>query len=194
MTKRYNSRTAQTFPKLKTRQPLLNSPPARRHPTTTPSVRNRAFHVRALHRLARPSLTIASLLFVRARGSSQGSSTVTGEAVGEGEGEGTVRCGPSIHSARCCLQRPAPRGQSKTPDHIFPDPAELKASRRLFQSSLSCRALFSYQRYHLPKTLVLTPVSDIKGLPYLLRQGELLRLREPQKWILRPIWGIGGDS
>ena len=39
---------------------------------------------------------------------------------------------------------------------------------------------------------VLTPVSDFKGLPYLLRQGELLRLREPQKWILRPIWGLGG--
>ena len=40
---------------------------------------------------------------------------------------------------------------------------------------------------------VLTPVSDFKGLPYLLRQGELLRLREPQKWILRPIWGLGRD-
>ena len=39
---------------------------------------------------------------------------------------------------------------------------------------------------------VLTPVSDFKGLPYLLRQGELLRLREPHKWILRPIWGVGG--
>ena len=37
-----------------------------------------------------------------------------------------------------------------------------------------------------------TRVSDIKGLPYLLHHGELLRLREPQKWILRPIWGLGG--
>jgi hypothetical protein len=40
---------------------------------------------------------------------------------------------------------------------------------------------------------VLTPVSDIKALAHLLRQGELLRLREPQKWILRPIWGLGRD-
>jgi hypothetical protein len=40
-----------------------------------------------------------------------------------------------------------------------------------------------------------TPVSDIKGLPHLgtlLPLDELLRLREPQKWILRPIWGLGG--
>ena len=41
--------------------------------------------------------------------------------------------------------------------------------------------------------VVLTPVSDIKALAHLLRQGELLRLREPQKWILRPIWGLGRD-
>ena len=45
-----------------------------------------------------------------------------------------------------------------------------------------------------PLSNILTPVSDIKGLPYLLRQGELLRLREPQKWILRPIWGLGGRA
>ena len=31
---------------------------------------------------------------------------------------------------------------------------------------------------------VLTPVSDIKGLAHLRRQVELLRLREPKKWIL----------
>ena len=42
--------------------------------------------------------------------------------------------------------------------------------------------------------VVLTPVSDIKALAHLLRQGELLRLREPQKWILRPIRGLGGYS
>jgi hypothetical protein len=118
------------------RRPLAATLPRRLRFGTAPFM-----SVLFYHRLARPSLTIASLLFVRARGSSQGSSTVTGEAVGEGEGEGTVRCGPSIHSARCCLQRPAPRGQSKTPDHIFPDPAELKASSRLFQSSLSCTIL-----------------------------------------------------
>jgi len=42
---------------------------------------------------------------------------------------------------------------------------------------------------------LLTPVSDIKGLPHLgtlLPLDELLRLREPHKWILRPIWGLGG--
>ena len=39
---------------------------------------------------------------------------------------------------------------------------------------------------------LLTPPSAISGLPHLLRQGELLRLREPQKWILWPIWGLGG--
>jgi hypothetical protein len=36
----------------------------------------------------------------------------------------------------------------------------------------------------------LTAVSDIKGLPHLLPLDELLRLREPQKWTLRPIWGL----
>ena len=29
-------------------------------------------------------------------------------------------------------------------------------------------------------------------MPLLLHQGELLRLREPQKWILRPILGLVG--
>jgi len=48
-----------------------------------------------------------------------------------------------------------------------------------------------YQPWNNP---VLIPVSDFKGLPYLLRQGELLRLREPQKWILRPIWGLVGST
>jgi hypothetical protein len=46
---------------------------------------------------------------------------------------------------------------------------------------------------HKDARRVLTPVSDIKALAHLLRQGELLRLREPQKWILRPIWGLGRD-
>ena len=41
---------------------------------------------------------------------------------------------------------------------------------------------------------VLTPVSDIRALAHLLRQGELLRLREPQKWILWPIWVGEGIS
>jgi len=36
-------------------------------------------------------------------------------------------------------------------------------------------------------------LNDINALAQLLRQGELLRLREPQKWILRPIWGLGRD-
>ena len=40
---------------------------------------------------------------------------------------------------------------------------------------------------------VLTPPSDISGLPYLLHQGELLRLWEPHKWILRLILGLGRD-
>jgi len=39
---------------------------------------------------------------------------------------------------------------------------------------------------------VLIPVSAISGMPHLLPLDELLRLREPQKWILRPIWGLGG--
>ena len=41
--------------------------------------------------------------------------------------------------------------------------------------------------------LVLTPVSAIKGLPYLLHQGEVLSLRDYHKWILRPILGLGRD-
>ena len=40
---------------------------------------------------------------------------------------------------------------------------------------------------------VLTPPSDISGLPYLLHEGELLSLRDPHKWILRPILGLGRD-
>ena len=39
---------------------------------------------------------------------------------------------------------------------------------------------------------LLTPPSAIKGLPHLLPLDELLRLREPHKWILRTIWGLGG--
>ena len=38
--------------------------------------------------------------------------------------------------------------------------------------------------------VVLTPVSDFKGLAYLLPLDELLRLWEPQKWILGTIWGL----
>ena len=34
------------------------------------------------------------------------------------------------------------------------------------------------------------PVSAIKGLAYLLPLDELLRLWEPQKWILGTIWGL----
>ena len=52
-------------------------------------------------------------------------------------------------------------------------------------------------REHTVETCVLTPVSDIKGLPHLgalLPLDELLRLREPQKWILRPIWDLGGHA
>ena len=43
------------------------------------------------------------------------------------------------------------------------------------------------------KHSTLTPPSDISGLPYLLHQGELLSLRDPHKWILRPILGLGRD-
>ena len=35
-----------------------------------------------------------------------------------------------------------------------------------------------------------TPVSAIKALAYLLPLDELLRLWEPQKWILGTIWGL----
>ena len=42
-------------------------------------------------------------------------------------------------------------------------------------------------------TLYDPPVSDISRLPYSLHQGEGLRLWEPQKWILRPILGLGRD-
>ena len=41
--------------------------------------------------------------------------------------------------------------------------------------------------------LVLTPVSDISGLPYLQHQGEVLSLRDHHKRILRPILGLGRD-
>ena len=40
---------------------------------------------------------------------------------------------------------------------------------------------------------VLTPPSDISGLPYLLHQGEVLSFRDYHKWILRPILGLGRD-
>ena len=40
---------------------------------------------------------------------------------------------------------------------------------------------------------ILTPVSAIKGLPYLLHQGEVLSLRDHHKRILRPILGLGRD-
>jgi len=53
--------------------------------------------------------------------------------------------------------------------------------------------IYLYLSIYLNISDYLSPVSDFKGLPYLLRQGELLRLdREPQKWILRPIWGLVG--
>ena len=35
-----------------------------------------------------------------------------------------------------------------------------------------------------------TRVSAIRGLAHLLPLDELLRLWEPQKWILRTIWGL----
>jgi hypothetical protein len=74
----------------------------------------------------------------------------------------------------------------------------------------STRILVEYEEYEVFRTFsersestVRPPVSDIMGqclnipglrlpLAHLLRQGELLRLREPQKWILRPIWGLEG--
>ena len=37
---------------------------------------------------------------------------------------------------------------------------------------------------------VLTPVSAVKALACLLPLDELLGLLEPQKWIIRPIWGL----
>ena len=40
---------------------------------------------------------------------------------------------------------------------------------------------------------LLTPVSAVKGLPYLLHQGEVLSLRDHHKRILRPILGLGRD-
>ena len=40
---------------------------------------------------------------------------------------------------------------------------------------------------------LLTPPSDISGLPHLLHQGEVLSLRDHHKWILRPILGLGRD-
>ena len=48
-------------------------------------------------------------------------------------------------------------------------------------------------RVPLVHSLILTPVSDISGLPYLQHQGEVLSLRDYHKWILRPILGIGRD-
>ena len=44
-----------------------------------------------------------------------------------------------------------------------------------------------------PIIRVLTPPSDISGLPYLLHQGEVLSFRDYHKWILRPILGLGRD-
>ena len=40
---------------------------------------------------------------------------------------------------------------------------------------------------------MLTPVSDISGLPYLQHQGEVLSLRYHHKRILQPILGLGRD-
>ena len=62
---------------------------------------------------------------------------------------------------------------------------------------LTLTVIDSYERDCLFLTIkrsVLTPVSDISRLPYLLHQGEVLRLWEPQKWILRPILGLGKDT
>ena len=42
-------------------------------------------------------------------------------------------------------------------------------------------------------TQLLTPPSDISGLPHLLHQGEVLSLRDHHKRILRPILGLGRD-
>ena len=53
--------------------------------------------------------------------------------------------------------------------------------------------LLHLRRDELEEIGVLTPPSDISGLPYLLHQGELLSLRDPHKWILRPILGLGRD-
>ena len=35
-----------------------------------------------------------------------------------------------------------------------------------------------------------TPVSDVKAPAHLLPLDEFLRLWEPQKWIIRTIWGL----
>ena len=51
-----------------------------------------------------------------------------------------------------------------------------------------CRVLWFFSISYL-----LTPVSDISGLPYLQHQGEVLSLRDHHKRILRPILGLGRD-
>ena len=55
------------------------------------------------------------------------------------------------------------------------------------------KAIYTVKKVNDRTLYRITPVSDIKALAHLLRQGELLRLREPQKWILRPIWGLERD-
>ena len=40
---------------------------------------------------------------------------------------------------------------------------------------------------------LLTPPSDVSGLPHLLHQGEVLSFRDYHKLILRPILGLGRD-
>ena len=48
----------------------------------------------------------------------------------------------------------------------------------------------SYSARNACPKKVLTPVSDFKALAHLLPLDEFLRLWEPQKWLLRTIWGL----
>ena len=53
--------------------------------------------------------------------------------------------------------------------------------------------VFPHTRGWGNRIVILTPPSDISRMPYLLHEGELLSLRDPHKWILRPILGLGRD-
>ena len=83
-----------------------------------------------------------------------------------------------------CVACP-PHTPPARPTHRSHKPPSMKLSPR---SSLRRRLV----GFSVPtrRKVLLTPVSAIKALAYLLPLDELLRLWEPQKWILGTIWGL----
>ena len=59
-----------------------------------------------------------------------------------------------------------------------------------FDAMISCSGAAPLNRLLGPANTSTTPVSGFKALAHLLPLDELLRLWEPQKRILRTIWGL----